>query len=87
MLALHLEGIILLVIGVIQLHSVAEFVMLMLTITLSLKEFCNVIRKSQPFYIQIPVLSFISISIPITLQQVVRWTKATNDTWFLQVSS
>ena len=37
MLALDLEGIILIVIGVIQRHSVAEFVMLILTRTLPLR--------------------------------------------------
>ena len=49
MLALHLEGIILIVIGVIQRHSVAEFVMLMLTITLPLKEFCNVMAHNNEY--------------------------------------
>ena len=49
MLALHLEGIILIVIGVIQRHSVAEFVMLMLTRTLPLKEFCNVMAHHNEY--------------------------------------
>ena len=42
MLALHLEGINFIVIGVIQWHCVADFVIIVLTRTLSLKEFCNV---------------------------------------------
>ena len=49
MLVLHLEGIILIVIGVIQRHSVAEFVMLMLTRTLPFKEFCNVMAHNNQY--------------------------------------
>ena len=49
MLALHLEGIILIVIGVIQRHCVAEFVILVLTRMLSLKEFCNVMAHNNQY--------------------------------------
>ena len=49
MLALHLEGIILIVIGVIQRHCVAEFVILVLTRMLSLKEFSNVIAYNNQY--------------------------------------
>ena len=54
MLALHLEGIILIVMGVIQRHCVAEFVILVLTRMLSLKEFSNVMAyNNQCLYLSV----------------------------------
>ena len=49
MLALHLEGIILIVMGVIQRHCVAEFVILVLTRMLSLEEFNNVVAHNNQY--------------------------------------
>ena len=49
MLALDLEGIITIVIGVIQRHCVAEFVTLLLIRMLSLKEFCNVVAHNNQY--------------------------------------